>query len=126
MTARRRVVTGRAVQGARPDWRPLARIMGEDLLSTFMWMYEVETAHSRRLHVYKHIETRRSLHLDRHGNAYAYLGDDRYSRVALSAVLEEILRPWWEDLNASPEEVASAWVAIDQARAANGRAGFRA
>jgi hypothetical protein len=54
------------------------------------------------------------LHLDLAGNAYAYVGDNRYERVPLSTLLELVLEPWWERLGASAEEVTSAWAAIER------------
>ena len=91
MTTREEPVAGRAVQGDAPEWEPLRRVVGEDGLDTFMWMYEVELADGGRVHVYKHIETRRSMHLDLRGNAYAYAGDEGYRRVPLLAVAAAVL-----------------------------------
>jgi hypothetical protein len=68
-------------------------------LSSFMWMFEAGTPAGERYHAYKHIDTGRYVHLDLGGNALAYA-----------------LRPWWEDLQASPEEVVAAWTAIERAR----------
>lgn len=109
-------MAGRISQREEPDWRPLARLMGEELVSSFMWMHEVEMPAGERFQAYKHIDTRRYLHVDLSGNAVAYVGGERYRPVALSAALEQVLRPWWEHLHASPEDVALAWAAIERAR----------
>jgi hypothetical protein len=34
----------------------------------------------------------------------------------LACLLEEALRPWWEELDATPEEVTACWMAIQRAR----------
>jgi hypothetical protein len=107
---------GRILQGDCPDWRPLALVVDENLLATFMWMYEVRTPGGLSIHAYKHIDTRDYVHLDHDGNAFAYVGDERYRSIALHAALELALRSWWERFGASPEDVASAWTAILRAR----------
>lgn len=65
-----RDVRGTAVGLDRPDWEPLLKVVGEDGAASFMCMFAVETTDGRRLIAYKHIETRRYLHLDREGNAF--------------------------------------------------------
>jgi hypothetical protein len=105
------------LQGDSPDWRPLSRVMDEGLLETFMWMFEVELEDGTRLHAYKHIWTRRYVHLDAGGAAYCYDGEvDAYRPVALDWILEAALRPWWCGLGASLEDVAASWAAIRRAR----------
>lgn len=99
-----------------PDWRPLARVVGEELLATFMWMHEVVTPLGRSFHAYKHIYTRRYVHVDLEGRAFLHLGGERYLPVDLATVLELALRPWWEELDASAEQVAAARRAIERAR----------
>ena len=113
---REHFVVGRMVQGENPDWRPLARVVSYELLCEFMWMFEVATRGGGRLHAYKHAVTRRYLHLDSRARAFAYVGEDRYRPISLAAALELVLRPWWERLGASAEEVIAAWTAIERAR----------
>lgn len=107
---------GRVHQYERPDWRPLARAVGEELLPAFMWMHEVVTPAGGRLHAYKHVDTRRYVHLDVEGRAFLYVNEGRYRPVALATALDLALRPWWEQLDASPEDVAAAVSAIERAR----------
>jgi hypothetical protein len=90
--------------------------MSYELLCEFMWMFEIATGGDRRLHAYKHAVTRRYLHLDSRSRAFAYVGEDRYRRVSLATALELVLRPWWDGLGASAEEVIAAWTAIERAR----------
>ena len=100
-----------------PHWEPLERAVGLALAVTFMWMFEARTADGRRVQAYKHRATRRYVHLDDAGLAYA-CRRDRYVQVPLADALEEALRPWWEELDATPDEIADAHDAIARARRA--------
>lgn len=106
------------VRGSNPDWRPLVAVLGEDLAGSFMWMYEARLPGGRPLNAYKHIDTRRYVFLDPACNAFAYVGGERYGRVALADALEAALSPCWEWLNASLEDIAACWTAIARARRA--------
>lgn len=55
-----------------PDWEPLLELAAEHA-DEFMWMFEVELESGLRLHAYKHVETRRYLHLDKEGRAFVYI-----------------------------------------------------
>ncbi len=118
-------VLGDIVQYDKPVWEPLELAVGEELMSAFMWMFEVQTIDDRRFQAYKHIDTRQYLNVDHHGQAYDYVGEkdgrDRYDVVPLAGALELALGSW-ERLGASPAEVADARAAIDRARAATDRA----
>jgi hypothetical protein len=109
-----RYVVARLIQYETPDWQPLLRVAGEELTFTFMWMHEVGTPAGQRLHAYKHIDTRRYVHLDREGNAFVYVGEHRYRKIDLALALEPALRTW-EHLGASPRELAAGRVAIERA-----------
>jgi hypothetical protein len=111
------LITARMVQGDTPDWEPLARFASPYLMSSFMWMYELATRRGERFHAYKHIETRGYAHIDINGNGLAYVPDeDRYERYPAWVLLQAALRPWWEKLNATPEEVALCRIAVERAR----------
>ena len=125
MTPRRGLITGRVVNYEDPDWRPLERLASPYLASSFMWMFEVATRRGERFHAYKHIETRCYIHIDMDGNGLAYVPDeDRYARCPAWILLRAALRPWWEELNASPEEVALAQIAIERARGSESEPGW--
>jgi hypothetical protein len=109
------VVRGPIGEADQPDWRPLRRLLPDALVETFMWMFEVALRDGRRIHAYKHIETRRYLHIDIRGDAFYYTAEGRYRPIELSTLLEAVLRPWWEELGASPAEVLAAWTAIARA-----------
>ena len=101
--------TGRMVPGCRPDWRPLLSVVGDEVASEFMWMFEVRLASDVLLQAYKHIDTRHYLHLDPSGVTYLYEPPDRYRRIpsataacvrARESTSGEFLQcadfsPWW-------------------------------
>jgi hypothetical protein len=71
---------GRSHQDYGPDWQPLEDLAAKSTheymdLADWMWMYSIEAADGRRFECYKHYWTRRSIHLDRDGRAYAYISD---------------------------------------------------
>ena len=106
-------------QGRSPNWAPLVAAVGEEVTAGFMWMFEVSTSDGRRLHAYKHIVTRRYVHLDEDGNAFYFADDDRYRPIAFDRILELVLSPWWEDslLGGPPGAMAAAKRAVRGARA---------
>jgi len=70
-------------------------------IDDFMWMFEVELESGLRLHAYKHIETRKYLHLDKEGRAFVYLWPEEiidtdepgsYREVDPQRILREVLR----------------------------------
>lgn len=85
-----------------------------------MWMYEVVLQDDRRLHAYKHHETRTYLHLDTQGNAWAYAhrnGRSMYRTVDLADALAAAFAGW-DGLASgpSPEERALIAKVIEAAR----------
>ncbi|MGH9435653.1 MAG: hypothetical protein ACRD06_06605 [Terriglobia bacterium] len=54
----------RAMNFDNPDWRPLERLIGSRC-AEFMWMWR-----EGGVQFYKHINTRRYLHLDKTGRCY--------------------------------------------------------
>jgi hypothetical protein len=107
-------IDGEALQGGTPNWLPLALVAGIDLLEDFMWMFEVRLSDGRRLHAYKHVDTRRYLHLDDGANAFVYDEDGRYRPIPLSRTLHAVFRPLWrEDLHSAPGAPARARRVLD-------------
>ena len=96
-----RIVRGHMTrQYDKPEWGPLLEL-APDHIDDFMWMFEVELESGLRLHAYKHIETRKYLHLDKEGRAFVYIwpddiGDDdessSYREVDPQRILREVLR----------------------------------
>jgi hypothetical protein len=89
---RARVYKGEAVQGERPEWGPLRDVVGEQVMGDSMWMYEVTLTDGTALHVYKHIDTRRSVHLASDGTVFVYEPPDRYRRHPAADVFAEVFR----------------------------------
>lgn len=85
------IYEGGATQGDRPEWRPLLDVAGEAIAGDFMWMFEVELSDGRLLQAYKHIDTRRYVHLDDHGAAFMYLSPNRYVSVPTAEALAAAL-----------------------------------
>jgi len=71
---KKKYLSGTSVFPQEPTWEPLRDFGGEWLLGNFMAMFEVELETGTRLYAYKHIDTRRYIHIDSDGNAYVYVG----------------------------------------------------
>jgi hypothetical protein len=112
-------VFGGIVQYDEPRWEPLERAVGEELMEWFMWMFEVQTTAYRRFQAYKHQATRRYLHVDHQGRAYAFRGErsgrDRYEEIALADAIELALCSW-KYLGATADDLALVDAAIARAR----------
>jgi hypothetical protein len=87
--ARTKTLTGRAVSIDDLDCEPLHSIVGLELCSQFMLMFDVHLSNGHTVRAFKHILTRCYLHLDRTepGLAYCYTDRGRYRPVSLTAAL---------------------------------------
>ncbi|MBS1887355.1 MAG: hypothetical protein JSU06_09220 [Actinobacteria bacterium] len=83
-----RRVRGRRHLGLRPDWRPLLEL-APDEVPEFMWMFRVRLTDGTAVEAYKHAATRRYLHLDAAGRAYALVGDTTYEQGDPGVLLAE-------------------------------------
>lgn len=88
---RNRGLCGTVVQFERPDWRPLTAALGERLAESFMWMHEVRLDDGTIAHAYKHVITRRYLHITADGRAYAYRGDEHYVEIPLGLAVVRLV-----------------------------------
>jgi hypothetical protein len=70
----------------------LVEAVGWRVAGDFMWMYEVELSDGRSLQVYKHVDTRRSVHLAADGQAYYYEPPDRYLPISAAQVFAAVFR----------------------------------
>ena len=68
-------ISGTPSQHDRPAWEPLVDLLGPDLAGWFMWMCEIKLGDGCGLHAYKHVATRRYLHLASDGRAFLYSTD---------------------------------------------------
>ena len=92
-----RAVQGKMTQCEHPIWEPLVAAVGERCAGDFMWMFEVELATGMRLQAYKHVDTRRYLHLGPDGEAFCFVPRESYRRVVLSQLVAEALAVSWEE-----------------------------
>jgi hypothetical protein len=95
-----------------PVWEPLLVAMGERLAGGFMWMGEFTLDTGQALHGYKHIWTRRYLHLTEDGCAFTYTPCGAYMRTRLDWAIDEALRVWWLMSGWEPEDrdaISEAW-----------------
>ena len=58
--------------GLQAELAAAVDVVGEELAGEFMWMFEVQLDSDVRLDAYKHIDTRRYVHLDPSGATYVY------------------------------------------------------
>ncbi|MEA2157456.1 MAG: ribonuclease VapC [Solirubrobacteraceae bacterium] len=101
-------------QGDTPDWRPLEQTVGMELTGDFMWMFEVTLADGRRLQAYKHICTRRYVHLDADGAAFVYESRERYRSRPAADVLAGVFATLPGLYGVTDEQVARSWAAVDR------------
>lgn len=79
-------------QAERPEWEPLVNAVGERVAGDFMWMFEVELSDGTSLQAYKHVDTRRYVHLAADGQAYYYVSPNRYVPIAAWEVFAAVFR----------------------------------
>lgn len=88
----------------QPDWEPLIRLI-QVLAATpgapriepadFMYMWRLEARGRPRLHLYKHIDTRRYLNIDDAGDVYLYAGETRPGTNGRTRSIYEPLPDVW-------------------------------
>lgn len=83
-------INGSLFQCERADWGPLRGVVGDCLASQFMWMAEIELDDGIRIHAYKHIETRRYLHLDASGLAFEFRPDGSYLGIKTTTAAKRV------------------------------------
>ena len=87
-------LSGTPSQHDRPEWEPLVDLLGPDLAGWFMWMCEIELADGSGLHAYKHVTTRRYLHLTEDGRAFLYSADGRYREIDRQHAIAQAFLGW--------------------------------
>jgi hypothetical protein len=107
---------GTSTQGDNPEWGPLLAAVGEEVVGDFMWMYEVELDNGTPLQVYKHIDTRRSVHLDPRGTAFVYQPPDRYRSFPVADVLAAVFAPLPGLAGVTDHQVAASSAAVERLR----------
>jgi hypothetical protein len=119
--SRAKTIRGLTTQGDTPDWAPLEQTVGQDVVGDFMWMFEAELEDGRRLQAYKHIDTRRYVHLDADGDALVYVDRGRYRPHPVAEVLAAVFAPLTLELSGvSSEQIDRSWAAVERLEAAHG------
>ena len=107
-------IVGELGQGDRPNWEPLEAMVGEVLAGEFMWMFQVDLADGTTVHAYKHICTRRYLHLGEDGRTFAFTYSHRYRTVDPFDLLMAVF-DGWEELTDDEADVEALRAALRQA-----------
>ena len=74
-------ITGTLLQYDDPDWGPLESLVGVELASWFMWMNSVLLEDDAIMHAYKHVATRRYIHMAVDGRTFAYMSSGCYCEL---------------------------------------------
>jgi len=109
---RKQTFAGELMQFERPNWDPLIDLVGVHLVRWFMWMSEF-TVDGTPAHAYKHVATRRYLHISEDGRLFAYVPRYRYREIGREEALEEVFFDWEDTL---PEPDAAALAALERLR----------
>lgn len=102
------------MQGSRPEWGPLLEAVGEEVTGDFMWMFEVQLTDGTKLQAYKHIDTRRYIHLASDGRAFVYEEPDRYRRFPAAEVLAVVFASLPGLASVSEAQIDASWTAVDR------------
>jgi hypothetical protein len=97
-------IRGTSVRSGDPEWRPLLDLIGSRLAEWFMWMFDHVLADGARVHAYKHVATRRYLHLAEDGRAFVYEGDGRYREIQPRHAIH-LAFAGWESLSPEPGDL---------------------
>lgn len=113
----RTTLRGSVLHGNKPNWEPLLHLVGEPVVRDFMWMFEVELTNGTRLQAYKHIDTRRYIHLDPDCQAFAYVEPDRYRVYPTAEILAEVFAtlPVPGLGGVTPKRIVASWAAVRRA-----------
>lgn len=107
--ARTETFSGISASTENPGCEPLHSLVGLELCSQFMQMFDVRLSNGHTVRAFKHRVTRAYLHLDRTeaGFAYRYTETGRYSPVAMTTALIAV---FWDLWTLEPkDEAAQTW-----------------
>lgn len=85
-------IPGTVVQAETPSWAALEAAVGVVVAPGFMWMFEIRLADGTRVDAYKHVASRRYLHLTEDARALIYRGECGYVQTHLGQAVAEMLR----------------------------------
>jgi hypothetical protein len=97
-------IRGTALRSDEPEWRPLVDLVGSELAEWFMWMFDLALTDAARVHAYKHVATRRYLHLAEDGRTFVYDGDERYREILPRHAIHPAFAGW-ESLSPEPVDL---------------------
>jgi hypothetical protein len=89
-----RAIRATVVQAENPSWTSIEAALGTELSGWFMWMYELRLDDGTRVDAYKHVTTRRYLHLSAAGLALQYGLEGRYLGVDLASAITTAFEGW--------------------------------
>ena len=113
---RARVCRGTSTQGEWPEWAPLLKAVGEEITGDFMWMFEVVLTDGMSLHAYKHIDTRRYIHLASNGEAFVYEPPDHYRALPAADVLAAVFASLPGLAGVTDQQIGASWAAVERLR----------
>jgi hypothetical protein len=119
------LICGEVSQYDEPDWEPLRDLVGMELADWFMWMFEIELAGRAIVHVYKHIATRRCVHLAVDGRVFVYMPGGFYRQTDPRRAIDLVFARWDEHLTERDDPVAIGRALERARRAAAARASQR-
>lgn len=91
-------LTGTLAQYDEPTWGPLLLLVGRELTGWFMWMNEIRLEDGAAVHAYKHIFTRRYIHLAEDGRAFVYIPRGEYRQITRYDAID-LAFVGWESLH---------------------------
>jgi hypothetical protein len=109
-----KTIAGEMGQGDRPSWEPLEAMVGAELAGEFMWMFQVDLADGTAVHAYKHIFTRRYLHLGEDGRTLVFTRSGRYRTIDPFDLLMAVF-DGWDELVDDRADVEALRAALRQA-----------
>ena len=112
--AQERAIKGAVVQAEDPSWSSLEAVLGTELARWFMWMYELRLEDGTRVDAYKHVVTRRYLHLSGTGSALRYGVEGHYLGVDLASAITTTFESW-QRAGPSPRDVQLLATAVASA-----------
>ena len=94
---------GTVAQYDEPEWAPLESLVGLFLAGWFMWMHEIRLDDGAAVHAYKHIATRRYMHLAEDGRAFVYCSGGAYCEITPHRAIA-LAFAGWESLSCEPDD----------------------
>jgi hypothetical protein len=115
-------IAGTLLQYDEPEWKPLEALVGLELAAWFMWMCSVQLTDGDVAQAYKHVATRRYLHLTGDGRAFVYTPERDYREVTRRQAII-LAFEGWESVTFDAGSFAGIWAALRRAIDAT-RVGF--